>query len=89
MNFTTPMIWFSLTQNSNLIKVLLKLQAENKELQEKVEFLTKYDADVDGLQAENAWLKEALKKYGQHSKVCRTRPPCDIYSCGLEQALKD
>ncbi len=76
----------SITEHPDVQRLIIqmtKLQAENKELQEKVKFLTKYDADVDGLQADNKRLKEEnhwipvserLPEMGQHILVS-WKPP--------------
>jgi len=58
---------------------------------DELEFLVGTDlkvlsAEVTRLQAENKRLREGLKLYGDHTKLCRGRNiKC---TCGLEQALK-
>lgn len=68
-----------------------KLEAENKELQSSFEASQGRSADtIEKLEAENAALREALKKYGEHIVKCRvfyfdTKVDC---TCGFDNALK-
>ena len=52
---------------------------------------SKTQLEYDELQAENAKLKKALKRYGHHDSPCATLIDDDIYPCfcGFKQVLKD
>jgi len=46
--------------------------------------------EFEELQAENVKMKAALKKYGQHTKICEDEKYPEVWHCicGFEQALK-
>lgn len=50
------------------------------------------ETDEATLRAENARLREALKRYGQHEACCAFDPPLgvfDLCTCGLTAALQE
>ena len=71
-------------------KAQIALQDENARLKALLEH-SKTQLEYDELQAENAKLKKALKRYGHHDSPCAALIDDDICPCfcGFEQALKD
>ena len=75
---------------SEYVKKNISLHAENVQLKDRIKFLTGYDSDVDGLQAENERLKKALEKIKVEAGRLEDYPvPQQICQAVANQALKD